>query len=212
MTSDKASTERIQRVYASGNPAELTSEYNRWAEDYDADLTALGYNAPRGGAELLATLVADKGARVLDAGAGTGMVGEELARAGFRRITALDMSPGMLAQAEQKAVYEELVVGELGKRLPFETGTFGGVTCIGVLTIGHAPPETLDELVRVTAAGGPVVFSMRTDYYSEGGFDAKQGALEAAGKWRLLERSPPFRAMPDGEPDIWHELWAYEVL
>lgn len=212
MTSDKASTERIQRVYASSDSAELTSEYNRWAGEYDADLEALGYNAPRAAAELLATHVADKGARVLDAGAGTGMVGEELHRVGFRRITALDMSPGMLAQAEQKSIYEELVVGELGKPLPFETGEFAGVTCVGVLTFGHAPPETLDELVRVTAAGGAVVFSMRTDYYTEGGFDAKQAALEAAGKWRLLERGEPFQAMPDGEPDIWHETWAYEVL
>ena len=212
MTSEKASTERIQRVYASGDSAELASEYNRWAGEYDADLKALGYNAPRGGAELLARCVADKGARVLDAGAGTGMVGEELNRVGFERITALDMSPGMLAEAEQKSVYEALVVGELGKPLPFETGRFAGVTCIGVLTIGHAPPETLDELVRVTAAGGTIVFSMRTDYYTEGGFDVRQTALEAAGKWRLLERGEPFQAMPHGEPDIWHELWAYEAL
>ncbi len=212
MTSAKASTERIQRVYASGDPAELASEYNRWAGEYDTDLKALGYNAPRGGAELLASRVADKGARVLDAGAGTGLVGEELHRVGFERITALDMSPGMLAQAERKSVYEELVVGELGKPLPFETGQFAGVTCIGVLTFGHAPPEALDELVRVTAAGGPVIFSMRTDYYTDGGFDIRQAALEEAGTWRLLERSAPFQAMPDGEPEIWHELWAYAVL
>lgn len=212
MTHEKASTERIQRVYASSDPAELTSEYNRWSTEYDADLDALGYNAPRAGAELLAACVADKGARVLDAGAGTGMVGAELHRAGFQRITALDMSPGMLAQAEQKSVYEQLVVGELGKPLPFGTGGFAGVTCIGVLTFGHAPPQALDELVRVTEAGGTVVFSMRTDFYSEGGFDARQAALEAAGRWRLRERSEPFQAMPRGEPDIWHELWAYEVL
>ena len=105
----------------------------------------------------MAKYVADKGAKVLDAGAGTGMVGEELAGQGFKRITALDMSPGMLATANEKAVYEELVVGELGKPLPFETDGFAGTTCIGVLTIGHAPPEALDELVRVTKSGGPVV-------------------------------------------------------
>ena len=212
MTGKKASTERIQRVYASSDSAELTSEYNRWSTEYDADLDALGYNAPRGGAELLATYIADKSAPVLDAGAGTGMVGEELNRVGFERITALDMSPGMLAQAEQKSVYEQLVIGELGQPLSLETDAFAGVTCIGVLTFGHAPPAALDELVRVTRAGGAVVFSMRTDYYTEGGFDVRQSALEAAGKWRLLQRSEPFQAMPDGEPDIWHELWAYEVL
>ena len=212
MTSEKARTERIQRVYDSRNYDELTSEYDGWASDYDADLQALGFSAPRAGAELLAKYVTDRGAKVLDAGAGTGMVGEELACQGFRCITALDMSPGMLATAKEKGVYEDLMVGELGKELPFETAAFAGTTCVGVLTFGHAPAESLDELVRVTKTGGPVVFSMRTDFYTEGGFDVKQAILEAAGRWRLLERGAPFQPMPNGEPDIWYEMWVYEVL
>ena len=212
MTSDKARTERLQRVYVTRDHAELTSEYNVWASDYDADLQALGFSGPRAGAETLAKYVTDRDALLLDAGAGTGMVGQELARLGFTRVTALDMSPGMLTVANRKSVYQDLVVGELGKPLAFETGRFAGTTCIGTLTFGHAPPESLDELVRVTKVGGPVVFSMRTDYYTEGGFDIKQAALEAAGKWRLLERSEPFQPMPNGEPDIWYETWAYQVL
>ncbi len=212
MTSDKARTERIQRVYDSKDYEELTSEYNVWASEYDADLQSLGFSGPRAGAQTLAKYVADKEAKVLDAGAGTGMVGEELASLGFKRITALDLSPMMLMTANDKFVYEELVVGELGKPLGFETGQFAGTTCIGTLTFGHAPPESLDELVRVTKAGGTVVFSMRTDFYTEGGFDVKQAALEEAGKWRLVERGEPFQPMPNGEPDIWYEIWAYEVL
>ncbi len=212
MTSDKARTERIQRVYESKDYEDLTDEYNVWASEYDADLQSLGFSGPRAGAETLAKYVADKESKVLDAGAGTGMVGEELARLGFKRITALDLSPGMLMTANEKFVYEELVVGELGKPLGFETGQFAGTTCIGTLTFGHAPPESLDELVRVTKAGGTVVFSMRTDHYTEGGFDVKQTALEEAGKWRLVERGEPFQPMPHGEPDIWYEIWAYEVL
>ena len=76
----------------------------------------------------LARHAADRGARLLDAGAGTGMVGEELARLGFRHITALDLSPGMLKTANEKSVYEELVVGEMGKPLSFETGQFDATT------------------------------------------------------------------------------------
>ena len=212
MTSGKARTERIRRVYGAKDYAELRSEYDGWASEYDADLEALGFSAPMAGAELLEKYVSDKGARVLDAGAGTGMVGKELARRRFTRITALDMSPGMLATAKEKGVYEDFVIGELGKPLPFKTGGFAGTTCIGVLTFGHATPESLDELIRVTKPGGPVVFSMRTDYYTEGGFEVKQAELETVGKWRLLERGAPFQAMPNGEPDAWHEMWAYEVL
>ena len=212
MTSDKARTERLQRVYDTTGRAELAGEYNVWASDYDADLQALGFSGPRAGAETLAKYVPDRDALLLDAGAGTGMVGEELARLGFTHVTALDLSPGMLAVANRKSVYAELVVGELGTPLAFETGRFAGTTCIGTLTFGHAPPESLDELVRVTRPGGAVVFSMRTDYYTEGGFDVKQAALEAAGNWRLLERGAPFQPMPNGEPDIWYEIWAYQVL
>ena len=212
MTSDKARTERLLRVYDTKDHVELASEYNVWASDYDADLQALGFSGPRAGAETLAKYVTDRAARLLDAGAGTGMVGEELARLGFTHVTALDMSPGMLTVANRKSVYVDLVVGKLGEPLSFETGRFAGTTCIGTLTFGHAPPESLDELVRVTKPGGAVVFSMRTDYYTEGGFDVKQASLERAGKWRLLERGEPFQPMPNGEPDIWYEIWTYQVL
>ena len=211
MMNDKARTERIQRVYGARDYTELRNEYDNWASDYDADLQALGFSAPLAGAQLLATYVSERESKVLDAGAGTGMVGQEMSNRGFTRITALDMSPGMLASAREKGVYEDFVVGELGKPLPFETDMFAGTTCVGVLTFGHAKPDALDELIRVTRPGGPVIFSMRTDYYTEAGFDVKQSALEAAGQWRLLERGAPFQAMPNGEPDVWHEMWAYEV-
>ena len=211
MTSDKARTERIQRVYGSNDYDELTQEYNQWATDYDADLETLGFIGPRTAAETLAKYISDPEAKLLDAGAGTGMVGQELARVGFKRITAVDLSPGMLMVANEKMVYEELVVGELGKPLSFESDSFDSTTCVGTLTINHAPPESLDELVRVTKPGGYVVFTMRTDHYIDGGFEAKQSALEEAGKWELAERTPPFQPMPNGEPDIWYEVWAYRV-
>lgn len=211
MTEDKARTERILEVYGAKDYDDLTDKYNTWASEYDADLKELGFSGPRVAAETLAKHVTDPEAKLLDAGAGTGMVGEELHRLGFKRITALDLSPGMLMAANEKFVYEELVVGELGKPLSFETGQFDAAVCVGTLTINHAPPESLDELVRVTKPGGKVVFSMRVDHYTEGGFEAKQTALEQSGKWSLIERGDPFLPMPNGEPDLWYEIWTYEV-
>ncbi len=212
MTSQKARFERFQRVYGSRDNDELTTTYDDWATEYDADLESFGFIGPRTAVDTLAKYVSNPEAKLLDAGAGTGMVGQELARVGFKRITALDLSAGMLMVANEKLVYEELVVGELGKPLSFESDTFDSTTCVGTFTIGHAPPESLDELVRVTKPGGYVVFTIRPDHYTEAGFDVKQNALEEAGKWELAERSEPFLPLPNGEPDIWYNVWAYRVL
>jgi predicted TPR repeat methyltransferase len=99
----------------------------------------------------------DRNARILDAGAGTGLLGVALAEDGFSRIDALDLSPAMLAVAERKGIYDSLVEARLGAPLPYDAATFDAVVSSGVLTTGHAPASSLDELVRITRPGGHVV-------------------------------------------------------
>ncbi len=60
---------------------------------------------------------------ILDAGAGTGLLGVALAEAGFRTLDALDLSPAMLVEAERKGVYDELCEGRLGDALPNASGS-----------------------------------------------------------------------------------------
>ena len=109
------SGERVRWVYASGSNDELERRYDEWAKDYDADIEdGFGYVMPRVAAEALARF-APEGAKVLDAGAGTGLAGRELARLGYADIEAMDMSQGMLEQASAKGVYARLhrmVMGE----------------------------------------------------------------------------------------------------
>ncbi|PVD30521.1 hypothetical protein C0Q70_09788 [Pomacea canaliculata] len=47
--------------------------------------------------------------RILDVGAGTGLVGERLRNLGFERVDALDPSAEMLRSAAKKGVYERLI-------------------------------------------------------------------------------------------------------
>ena len=103
-------------------------------------------------------------ARILDAGAGTGLVGKALSDAGYRNLTAIDMSPGMLEEARAKGVYRQLRRMVLGERLDFPDDNFDAVVSIGVLTLGHAPARSLDEMVRVTKPGGHVIFTLRPDH------------------------------------------------
>jgi hypothetical protein len=82
---------------------------------------------------------------------------------------------------------------------------------VGVLTVGHAPASSLDELVRVTRSGGHIVFTLRPDVYEGSGFKEKQAKLESEGKWKLVEVTDPVPVLPKGEPDVFHQVWVYQV-
>lgn len=202
--------ERVQWVYSSKSNDELIERYKEWAFEYDSDLEAIGYTGPSFGAETLAKYV-PKHATILDAGAGTGLVGVQLADRGYGDLTAMDMSEAMLAQAAMKNVYRDYRQMTLGTRLGFEDDSFDAAISIGVMTEGHAPASSLDELVRIVRASGHVVFSLRPDVHKKNGFKEKQEELVSAGKWRLVEVTDEAPALSKGESGILHQIWAYRV-
>jgi ubiquinone/menaquinone biosynthesis C-methylase UbiE len=209
---DTAHDERLRWVYSSTTNAELEQRYDQWAELYDRDVAEdLGFVGPKIVADALAERVARAG-MILDAGAGTGAVGTALADLGFLHLTAIDLSPAMLEIASSKGAYETLQREVLGTTLGFEDDAFDATICVGTLTVGHAPPSSLNEFIRVTKTGGLIVFGMRPDHYETGGFKQKQDALGSEGRWKLVSRSAPYQMMPASEPDLMYETWIYEVL
>ena len=192
--------ERVQWVYSSTTNDELAERYDQWAQEYDDDLeNTFVWLAPRRGAEAVAEYVA-KNAKVLDAGAGTGLVGVELQRLGFTDICAMDLSHGMLDEARAKGCYNDFRQMALGDHLDFDSDAYDAVVSVGVFTPGHAPPNSFVELCRVTKPGGHVVFSMRPDTHVELGFKDHQDALVDNGSWTLINASEPFQPLPKGEP------------
>ena len=156
----------------------------------------MGYRSPAAVAGVARRLLpAD--ARILDVGAGTGLLGVALADAGFASLDGLDLSPAMLAEAERKGVYGELREGRLGDELDYETGRYDGVVAAGVLTAGHAPATCLDELVRITRPGGHVIFTLRSDQRLPG-YDEKMAELSDAGRWETVERGRRVPGAPYG--------------
>ena len=203
---------KVQWVYSSQSNEELEERYDQWARDYEADLERdYAWQGPEVAAEIFAKYVS-KGARILDAGAGTGLVGVVLTKKGYRDIVAMDLSTGMLKEARKKNVYREFHQMVMGETLDFPTDSFDSTISIGVLTVGHAPASSLDELVRVTKPGGYIVFSLRPDVYEESGFKEKIAGLENAGKWELAEVSEKKQVLPKGEPDVFHQIWAFKVV
>ena len=148
----------------------------------------------------------------MDAGSGTGILGEALHVLGYSDITAIDLSAGMLKVAAGKGIYRATRQMTLGEPLDFPNGYFAGVVAMGVLTVGHAPPSSLDELVRITKPGGTIVFSMLHQEPVETEFRVKQDDLERRGLWRLIEEISPFQSLPYGEPDVSHKAYVYRVL
>ncbi|MFC2021410.1 class I SAM-dependent DNA methyltransferase [Chloroflexota bacterium] len=203
--------ERVQWIYSSSDNAELAERYDQWAKDYDSDLDeAFGWVGPQRAVDFLIKYV-PKESRVLDAGAGTGLVGKLLAERGFKDIVAMDLSKGMLEEAAKKDAYSEFNQMVMGEHLDFPSDSFDAMISVGVMTVGHAPASSLDELVRVTKPGGYLVYSLRPDVYRDNGFKEKQDTLEADGKWKFVEVSEEFPSLPKGEPDVNHQVWVYQV-
>lgn len=202
---------KMRFVYSARNSQELAQRYDFWAPDYDQELEEVfGYAAPQKAAEMLAKH-APRDARILDAGAGTGLVGQALHRLGYPRLVGLDASQGMLSKAGEKDVYQTLCRMDLGDPLPFPDACFAAVISIGVFTYGHADASSFDELIRVTKPGGHIVFSLRPDFYEESGFEAKLSSLEATGKWECTEVSREFRCFLKDDSDVLIKLWVYKV-
>ena len=202
----------LDRLYGARDLDELRGEYDRIAGAYDGELVgAMGYQSHRRVAAATRNLLPPD-ARILDVGAGTGLLGAELAEAGFTRLDGLDLSPGMLAEARRKGVYGDLREGRLGDELAYESGGYDGVVASGVLTTGHAPAGSMDELVRITRRGGHVIFTLRCDENGPPGFDEKLAELERSRRWELVERGEEFQAMPIGEPEVVVRVLAYRVL
>ena len=203
---------KVQWIYSSRNNQELAERYDQWARDYDTDLHRdFAYRGPQFAAKYFANYV-PKEARILDASTGTGLVGVILAELGYIDLVAMDLSQGMLDEARKKNVYREFHQMVMGEPLGFATDSFDAVVSVGVLTVGHAPPSSFDELIRVTKPGGHIIFSLRPDVYESSGFKEKQSELESEGKWKLVEVSEKFQVLPKGEPDVYHNVWVYQVI
>ena len=204
--------DRVQWVYSSTSNEELEERYDQWAGEYDRDLdTEFGWIAPKLAAESLGKY-SSQDALVLDAGTGTGLVGEILAGMGYTNLVAMDLSQGMLDEAEKKGVYREFHKMALGEHLDFPSDRFDAVITVGVFTAGHAPASSLDELARVTKPGGHIVFTIRNETYEENGFKEKQTEMVAANQLKLVEMSDEYQPLPKGEPEVIHRVWTYQVV
>lgn len=178
------------RVLNAASLDEIEQAYSEWAKDYDSDLVDLaGYVAPAICADALLEYLPDKSVSVLDAGCGTGLVGERLAEGGVALIDGLDYSADMLNMAAAKGCYAQLLRADLNSHLDIPSDHYHASICVGTFTSGHVKPHALHELLRVTRPGGPVCFTVRDSFWDASNFGATLAELEETGSAMILSQS-----------------------
>ena len=163
----------LDSVYNLKSVEDTRSLYNEWAQSYDDEVSGEGYITPDRIAEITAGLLDENTSPILDFGCGTGMSGEALARAGLSHIDGCDMSEGMLEQARSKQVYNHLWLSDPATDFPVEPGKYRAIIACGVISIGAAPPETMDMLMTALAPGDFLVFSFNDHTLVEPRFEAQ---------------------------------------
>ncbi|MEQ9038487.1 MAG: methyltransferase domain-containing protein [Silicimonas sp.] len=133
--------------------------YADWAENYDRDVAEWGYATPARIAMALRLVGANPDKPVLDFGCGTGLSGLALKSTGFAQVDGTDISPEMLEKARARGIYQHLWEAEPGTLGHVKRGAYPIIVATGVISLGAAPPETLDMLLDVVPSGGLLAFS-----------------------------------------------------
>ena len=205
------SSEGLEHVYGARDSVGVREAYDEWATSYDAENVGNGYRIPGLAAAFFAQHVPHSSGPFMDAGCGTGLVGEALAILGYESLVGVDLSPEMLKFAGALDVYERLYEHDLGLRLPESDDSLGAVACIGSLGPGHAPASCLKEFLRVTRPEGKIILNVRHDTFVEQGLKAEIDALTNAGLWTPVAVSPVFRPFLLAEPNVSAQIYVLSV-
>jgi SAM-dependent methyltransferase len=112
--------------------------------------------------------------RALDLGAGNGIGGDALRRAGVGRVVGVDLEPQAREAAgrDRPGVYDDYVVGDLAN-LPAAQLTAlvdfepTAVLALSALGPGHAPPVVLDRALKLLTRGGLFGFAVTPTLLAE---------------------------------------------
>lgn len=131
--------------------------YRRWAPVYDSTFGLVANRARRATVHMINQR---RAGRVLEVGVGTGLSLPHYAP--FLKITGIDLSPEMLAKAQERVQAHDLrhVEGlyEMdAAHLDFADASFDIVAAMYVMTVVPNPERVMQELERVCAPGGEVM-------------------------------------------------------
>ena len=163
---DPQARHHLAAVTGVGVPERAPDDYvvdvfDRFARSFDERLAALDYQAPRLVGELIAAQLPPprRDLDVLDAGCGTGLCAPWL-QPHARRLTGVDLSPGMLERAAQRGGYDALVAAELVAYLRGAAGAFDLIVSADTLCYFGALHDVLGAGAQALRRGGRIVFTL----------------------------------------------------
>ena len=182
----------LKKVYGLQGKRAVQEYYDKWAETYDAEVSANGYATPARCAAALRSTGLSLDAPILDMGCGTGLSGVALAAEGFSVIDGCDLSSGMLDHARARGLYRHLFLS--GETPP---DSYDVVAAVGVIGPGAAPASLFGTCLDLLRPGGRLVFSYNDHALEIPEYPATLAAARERGTVRTL-----FEERGDHLPEI----------
>jgi SAM-dependent methyltransferase len=142
--------------------------------------------------------------RVLDLGAGSGMVGEQLQQLGACHLAGVDIceEAAVAAERDRPGVYDTYVVADLCHPEPdvdrvLRESDFNCLTSVSALGFGDIPPRAFANSVNYVDTGGLIAFTLRDRFLEEADKSGyrklidrmiDESVMEPLARWRFRHR------------------------
>jgi predicted TPR repeat methyltransferase len=154
----------------------------------------LGCRSPTRVARLLLDVcedaeIAPRDMRVVDIGAGNGIMGQRLRERGVGRVMGIDILPSAAhaAERDRSGVYDEYLVEDLTRLRPDVESRVRAfrptcLTCVAALGFGDIPPSVFYNVLGLLPKGSLLAFNIKEDFldarYTHGFSELIRRALE----------------------------------
>ena len=153
---DTSPAELMDLLHASKNHEEVEKIYKEIAGKFDKIQDEMNYvGGKRGVMKCLEVGEVPKTARILDIGAGTGIIGEMLRSMGYENVDALDGCQELLEKAKEKNCYRNMFCSFVipDAELPLEKKAYDVAVMPGVIYPAHILPTAFPQVMKVVKKG-----------------------------------------------------------
>ena len=137
--------------------------------------------------DLTASGIDPRDLRVLDVGAGNGIVAEELTKLGVETIVGVDIiaEAAEAAKRDRPGIYDDYLVADLTdltakEQCSLDESRFNCLVTVAALGFGDIPPEAFATAYNAVELGGRIVFNIKERFIDDGDKSGFQSMIEEA--------------------------------